>query len=133
MGYPSKVTVGMLLDFLNEELKKGNIVRETNVVVEEYALTREETILKEREEELKYHVPDDMCDEVHTFRMGVWQCSPEGEHKSGLGENYVALSTYLRADSPFWRRLSEAHAHERTIYPTHLEEFLDEEEEDSDD
>lgn len=119
MGYPKNVTVGALLDFLNDELKKGNVNRETKIFVEEYALTREETLLKNSEEQLDYHIPDDNCDEMYSFKMGVWQTCKEGTSKDGAWENYIALSTYLRADSLIWSRLNPKRAHERTIYPNY--------------
>lgn len=119
MSYPKKVSVGDLLDFINSELDKGNISRETKIFVEEYALTREETILKNHQDQLDYHIPDDLCDEMYSFRMGVWQVCKEGTSKDGEWENYIAFSTYVPADSLIWSRLDPKKARERTIYPNY--------------
>ena len=95
MGFPVNVTVGSLLSFLQEELKKGNVDLETRVFVEVYLLSGEEEILKPQEEKLGYHIPDDNMDEVLNFRMGVWQGHPEGMSRSKKHANTVALSCYL--------------------------------------
>ena len=121
MSYPKTVTVGSLLQFLAEELAKGNVDARTRVFVEVYSLTPEEEQLKARQteltdeaqkagktpaeieallesEKLDYHIPDDNMDDVVNFRMGVWQGFPDGQCRDSEGkfENTMALSIYVR-------------------------------------
>lgn len=117
MGFPANVTVGSLLSFLQEELKKGNVDLETKVFVEVYLLSGEEEILKPQEEKLGYHIPDDNMDEVLNFRMGVWQSNREGESRSEHAENTVALSCYLGPDKngPFFRKAYKEVKHRKRM------------------
>lgn len=107
MSYPKAVTVGSLLQFLTEELAKGNVDAQTRVFVEVYSLNSEEERLKDRQshmteaekkaEELDYHIPDDLPDDVVNFRVGVWQGLPDGQCRDSKGnQNTVALSIYVQ-------------------------------------
>jgi hypothetical protein len=93
MSYPKGETVGSLIKFLQDNLNSGNLKEDTPISIEIYSLNKADAILKEHEDELGYHIPDDICDECLDFRMGIWSSSPDGE----CDENdYVALSCYIR-------------------------------------
>ena len=98
MSTSEQQTVGSLLGFLNEELKKGNIDHSTPISIEIYALYAHEVKLKEKQEELGYHVPDRLPDDCIGFSTGVWKGVPEGQSKG----NYIAFNTY-----PLRKTLSE--------------------------
>lgn len=90
MGYPNKQTVGELLDFFQEQLANGKVTRETPVHIEIYLLSAEDAILKEKEDELGYHVPDDTPWDIQNFRSGVW------EGGRNISDHTVALSCYVK-------------------------------------
>lgn len=107
MPLPEKATVGSLLSFLQKELEQGNVDADTPVFLEVYVLSREEEILKPKEDELGYHIPDESADEVLNFRMGVWKGFPEGKCREKDWENTVALSCYLAPErnNSFFRKV----------------------------
>lgn len=92
MSFPKKQTVGDLMNFLQKQLDEGIITRGSSVFIEMYAMTEEDSALKERQEELEYHIPDDINDETFSFTTGVWS-GPACPRKDGAA--YVALSCYL--------------------------------------
>lgn len=99
MGYPEKKTVGELLDYLQDLLDQKVVQRDSPIFIEMYALSHEETFLKNHEEQLNYHVPDEIPDEAFSFRMGWWSGSPDPTQD---GAAYVALSCYLTHDRLFY-------------------------------
>lgn len=113
MSYPTQVTVGSLLEFLNSQLAKGNVDAETPIYIEVYSLTPEEEQLKAKQcsmtpeeqeaQDLDYHIPDDSPDERCHFGTGVWQACPDGRAREEGGHyNTVALSIYLqKQEQPF--------------------------------
>ena len=103
MSYPTQVTVGSLLEFLNSQLSKGNVDAETPIYIEVYSLTPEEEQLKAKQcsmtpeeqeaQDLDYHIPDDSPDERCHFGTGVWQAFPDGQARDEGGHyNTIALS-----------------------------------------
>lgn len=89
MAYPETQTVESLLNFLNESLASGKVTKDTKVFVEVFLLSREETILKDNEDILGYHVPDEVPFDVVNFSTGRWECGRVAEHT-------VSLTCYLR-------------------------------------
>jgi hypothetical protein len=98
MGYPKGETVGSLIKYLQDQLQRGNIVLDTPIYIDIYALSEEEAILKEHEDKLEYHIPDDCPVESLNFRVGVWQGFPEGQHGDINNQNTVAFSCYVKPD-----------------------------------
>jgi len=96
MSLPKDITVGELLDYLKESLAKEEISRETGVLIEMYVLSKEDERLKPIEDELGYHIPDDIADDCFNFHIGTWSGSPNPKDD---GSAWVALSCYMGQSS----------------------------------
>ena len=113
MSYPTQVTVGSLLEFLNSQLAKGNVDAETPIYIEVYSLTPEEERLKAKQcsmtpeeqeaQGLDYHIPDDSPDEMCFLTMGSGKPvqTAEPERKVGITILLPFPSISKSKSSPF--------------------------------